>query len=72
MREFLVRANKKNEAKNIKELKENGGARRNYDDCKQNVSAEKATGGEGVEVNSVPRSVVEGSQELNVVSSSVK
>ena len=67
-----MRANKKNEAKNIKELKENGGVGRNYDDYKQNVSAEKATGGEGVEVNSVSRSVVEGSQELNVVSSSVK
>ena len=72
MREFLVRANKKNEAKNIKELKENGGVGRNYDDYKQNVSAEKATGGEGFEVNSVSRSAVEESQELNVVSSSVK
>ena len=67
-----AKANKKNEAKNIKELKENGGVGRNYDDCKQNVSAEKATGGEGVEVNSVSRSAVEESQELNVVSSSVK
>ena len=66
------KANKKNDTKNVKELKDNGGIGRNYDDCKQNVSAEKATGGEGVEVNSVPRSVVEGSQELNVVSSSVK
>ena len=62
----------KNEAKNIKELKENGGVGRNYDDYKQNVSAEKATGGEGFEVNSVSRSAVEESQELNVVSSSVK
>ena len=68
------RANKKNDAKNVKELKENGGIGRNYNDCQQNVSAEKATGaGEGVKVNSVSRSVVdEGSQELNVVSSSVK
>ena len=66
------KANKKNDTKNVKELKDNGGIGRNYDDCKQNVSAEKATGGEGVEVNSVSRSVVEGSQELNVVSSSVK
>ena len=67
-------ANKKNDAKNVKELKENGGIGRNYNDCQQNVSAEKATGaGEGVKVNSVSRSVVdEGSQELNVVSSSVK
>ena len=66
------RANKKNDAKNVKELKENGGIGRNYNDCQQNVSAEKATGGEGDKVNSVSRSVVEGSQELNVVSSSVK
>ena len=66
------RANKKDDAKNVKELKENGGIGRNYNDCQQNVSAEKATGGEGDKVNSVSRSVVEGSQELNVVSSSVK
>ena len=66
------RANKKDNAKNVKELKENGGIGRNYNDCQQNVSAEKATGGEGDKVNSVSRSVVEGSQELNVVSSSVK
>ena len=66
------RANKKNDAKNVKELKENGGIGRNYNDCQQNVSAEKATGGEGVKANSVSRSMVEGSQELNVVSSSVK
>ena len=65
-------ANKKNDAKNVKELKENGGIGRNYNDCQQNVSAEKATGGEGVEVNSVSRSAGEESQELNVVSSSVK
>ena len=66
------RANKKDDAKNVKELKENGGIGRNYNDCQQNVSAEKATGGEGVKANSVSRSMVEGSQELNVVSSSVK
>ena len=37
------KANKKNDTKNVKELKDNGGIGRNYDDCKQNVSAEKVS-----------------------------
>ena len=67
-----AKADKKNDAKTVKKLKENEGIGRNYDDCKQNASAEKASSGENVDVNSVSRSVVEVSKESNVASSSVK